>query len=224
MHQGQGAAGRDSHPGAGHTAPPLLWSLMHEVRHPSSRVGRGASSYSASSVTGAASLLGCRPRPQHGPNCLSGLRALCPCCRRKQAGISLRVGRGAASHAPRGVMLDHAVAGRTWGPRAPSRRQWGQSGRRVVWRSTRPHSPGTGAQRLHPCHMTGRPPGLSPGSLGPGSAWSCPRRVFRGACATPSPGPRAQPVLLAPLWASVCSGPGGLRGSKGWQGLPSPWL
>ena len=182
-HQGQGAAGRDGHPGTGHTAPPLLWSFTHEVCRPSSRVGRGTGSYPPQAA------------PRGLPACSAAVlthRAALTACR--GSGWSVlsvtRSRRGSGLRRPRGVMLDHAVAGRTWGPRAPRRRQWGQSGRRVLWCSRRLHSPGTGTQHLHPCHMTGRPPGRSPGSLGPGSAWSCPRWVFRGACATP-PQPQA---------------------------------
>lgn len=102
---------------------------------------------------------------------------ICPVCRRKQEGSGL--------HQPWGslLMLQWASClimrgegGGGWGGRRALRLQADTVGTEqeegcLVFKC--PHSPGTGAQRLHPCHMTGCPPGCCPGSLSPGSAWSC---------------------------------------------------
>lgn len=110
---------------------------------------------SAAVLTHSAALTACRG---------SGCSVLAVTESRRGSGFASAAGRHARSCGGRAGV----------GPSAPSRRQWGQSGRRGVWCSRRPHSPGTGAQRLRPCHMTGRPPGLSPGSLGPGQPGAAP--------------------------------------------------
>lgn len=65
-------------------------------------------------------------------------------------------------HAPLGFMLDSCTDGQEKGVRGPSgsKQTPVENGEEKGFSgvSTCPHSPGTGAQRLHPCHMTGHLP------------------------------------------------------------------
>lgn len=93
----------------------------------------------------------------------------------------------AASHAPPGSMLDACTA------RGSGRALWLQANtggdRGQAPQCSSPHSPGTDAQHLHPCHMTG-PCLVGPiGSPGPGLSLMLPLVSRRGSSKCPGQAP-----------------------------------